>query len=170
MIGDYIVDCDLFVDGRGYAGRLREINLPKPTKAVEDYTAAGMAGTVDVWLGRLEKLECDFTLVGYDAAALKLWGLAGDAGRSQLTFRGALRRADGTVAALAANITADVKQVDPGTITPGELAPLKFMLGAVVYYKLAIGGETIHEIDIENNKIVIGGTDQNADVRTAIGQ
>lgn len=170
MIGDYIVDCDLFVDGRGHAGRLKEINLPKPTKAVEDYTAAGMAGTVDVWMGRLEKLECDFTLIGYDSAALKLWGLAGSSARKQLTFRGALRRADGTVAALTANITADVKQVDPGTITPGEMAPLKFVLGAVVYYRLQVGGEVLHEIDVENNKIVIDGSDQNADVRAAIGQ
>ncbi len=81
-----------------------------------------------------------------------------------------LRRADGTVDALTANLTADVKQVDPGTITPGELAPLKFMLGAVVYYRLQIGGEVIHEIDVENNKIVIAGSDQTAAVRAAIGQ
>ena len=40
---------------------------------------------------------------------------------------------------------------------------------ALRYYKLEIGGETIHEIDAENMKRVINGVDQLEKRRAALG-
>ncbi len=159
-------DVNLFVDGRGYAGKIAEFTLPKLTVKTEEFRGGGMDAPVELDMG-MEKLECDFSLDSVDRDALRQWGLAqGD--QPALTFRGALQDRDGTTRAAVVRTRGQIKEVDYGSWKPGEKATLKFMAG-VDYYKLEIDGETIHEIDIENMTRIVNGVDQVEARRTALG-
>ena len=48
MIVDILRNVNLFVDGRGYAGRIDECIPPKLTVKTEDFRAGGMDGTVEI--------------------------------------------------------------------------------------------------------------------------
>ena len=61
-----------------------------------------------------------------------------------------------------------IKELDWGTWKPGEKAPCKGMV-ALRYYKLEVAGETVHEIDVLNMVRIIGGEDQMASQRAALG-
>ena len=166
MITDVLRDINLFVDGRGYAGKVTEFTLPKLTVKTEEYRAGGMDAPVELDMG-LEKLECDFSLDSIDAETLKLWGLA-EGTKPPLTFRGAVQDKNGTVRAVVVRTRGQIKEVDWGSWKPGEKATLKFM-AAVDYYKLEQDGVTIHEIDIENMIRIVNGVDQVAARRAALG-
>ena len=53
---------NLFVDGRGYAGRAEEVTPPKLTIKTEEIRNGGMDAPISVDLG-MEKLECQFILI-----------------------------------------------------------------------------------------------------------
>ena len=165
-IENVLRDINLFVDGRGYAGKVMEFNLPKLTVKTEEFRAGGMDAPVELDMG-MEKLECDFSLDSVDRDALRLWGLE-EGNKPPLTFRGAVQDKDGAVRAVVARTRGQIKEVDYGTWKPGEKATLKFM-AAVDYYKLEIDGDTIHEIDVENYIRIVNGTDQVAARRAALG-
>ena len=86
---------NLFVDGRGYAGRVDEIKLPKLTLKTEEHRAGGMDIPVELELG-MDKLEAELTISDFDPEVFKLFGLL-DSTRTQITLRGAIQ-AQGTVA------------------------------------------------------------------------
>ena len=166
MIVDVLRNVNLFVDGRGYAGRVSEVNLPKLTVKTEEYRDGGMDAPVEIDMG-LEKLECNFSTSSIDAALLQSWGLA-PGNPVPVTFRGALESEDGAVKAVVARVRGQVKEVDWGTWKPGEKAPLKCMI-AVRYYEMTIDGAQIHEIDVPNMKRVVNGVDRLAEQRAALG-
>ena len=165
-IQDVLRNIHLFVDGRGYAGNVEELNLPKLTVQTEEHRAGGMDAPVEIDLG-LEKLECDFSTSGIDAEVLKLWGVAPGT-VTPFTFRGAVESEDGTVKSVEVRVRGTVKEIDWGTWKPGEKAPLKALV-AVRYYRLSHDGTVIHEIDDENNNPTINGTDRLAAQRAALG-
>ena len=159
-------DINLFVDGRGYAGKVMEFTLPKLTVKTEEFRAGGMDAPVELDMG-MEKLECDFSIDSVDADALRQFGLA-QGEQPPLTFRGAVQDRDGTTEAVIVRTRGQIKEVDYGSWKPGEKATLKFM-AACDYYQLQIDGVTIHEIDVENMTRIIDGVDQVAARRTALG-
>lgn len=67
---------NLFVDGRGYAGRVDEIKLPKLTLKTEEHRAGGMDIPVELELG-MDKLEAeldDFRLsIRRSSSSLGCW-------------------------------------------------------------------------------------------------
>lgn len=78
------------LDGRGQAGRIEEITLPKLTVKTEEYRAGGMDVPIALDMG-MEKLETDMVFSDYDEEIFKLFGII--SGNSiSLTLRGALRR------------------------------------------------------------------------------
>ena len=157
---------NLFVDGRGYVGQVVEVNLPKLTVKMEEHRDGGMDAPAEIDMG-MEKLECDFSTSNIDAALLQSWGLA-PGNLVPITFRGALEDEDGTVRAIVATVRGNVKEVDWGTWKPGEKAPLKCMM-AVRYYKLDHDGTTVHEIDVDNMRRIVNGTDRLEAQRAALG-
>ena len=165
-IQDILRNVNLFVDGRGYMGRVEELNLPKLTVQMEEHRAGGMDAPVEIDMG-MEKLECDFSISGIDKEVLKLWGVA-PGNETPFTFRGVLQSEDGTVTSVEVRVQGQVKEIEWGTWKPGEKAPLKAMV-AVRYYKLTHGDEVVHEIDIENLIRTVDGVDQLEDQRTALG-
>ena len=166
MITDVLRDINLFVDGRGYAGKVSEFTLPKLTVKTEEYRAGGMDAPVELDMG-MEKLECDFSLDSVDRDVLRLWGVR-EGAKPALTFRGAVQGRDGATKTVIVRTRGQIKEVDWGAWKPGEKATLKFM-AAVDYYKLEIDGETIHEIDVENYIRTVNGVDQVAARRAALG-
>jgi P2 family phage contractile tail tube protein len=166
MLDDILKNMALFVDGRGFAGNVEELTLPKLTLKTEEFRNGGMDAPIEVEMG-MEKLESEFTLTRFDKNVLKLFGLA-PGQLTPLTIRGAVISDDGTQTAVVVNIQGIVREMDPGNWKPGEKATLKIMM-ALRYYKLTHGGDVVHEIDIPNMVRTIGGVDQLSAVRSALG-
>ena len=166
MIVDILRNCNAFVDGTGYIGRVDEVVLPKLTIKTEEFRAGGMDAPVELDQG-MEKLECSMSASGVDRTLLERFGLLlGEA--VPFTFRGGLRSEDAMVKAVVAHVRGRIKEIDWGTWKPGEKAPLKAMI-AVRYYKLEYEGAVLHEIDVENMTRIINGVDQLAALREALG-
>ena len=156
---------NLFVDGRGYAGRAEEVTPPKLTIKTEEIRNGGMDAPISVDLG-MEKLECQFILIEYDPELLKQFGLV--SGNSvQLTLRGALVDETSTTP-MVIGLRGMFTEVDMGKFKAGDKSTLQCTV-ACRYYSLDIGGNRLIEIDVDNMTRVIDGTDQLAAVREAIG-
>jgi len=166
-IKNVLKNLNLFVDGRGYAGNVTDIELPKLTMKTSEYRAGGMDAPIEVEMG-MEKLESTFTLNGYDPEVLKLFGLA-PGKRKSLTLRGSLLdEKDGSEKPISINLRGILREVDMGTWKPGEDASMKVAV-ALSYYKLTHNGIVIYEIDPEGMKRIINGVDQLAQTRTNLG-
>lgn len=157
---------NLFVDGKGYAGKVEELVLPKLTIKTEEFRAGGMDAPVDLDLG-MEKLECSFTLGDLSADVMKYFGL-GHNQPVELTFRGALGLGDEKVTPVVVKAQGMMKEHDPGTWKPGDKLQQKVSV-SLKYYRYDQDGELIHEIDIENMVRIVDGTDMLAETRAAIG-
>ena len=163
---DLLRNVNLFIDGRGYAGKVAQATLPKLAVKTEEYRAGGMDAPAEVDMG-MEKLEAGFTLSSVDMAMLRRWGLA--AGETTpVTIRGALQAEDGSVRAVVARCRGLIREVDYGDWKPGEQAEVKAMM-AVRRYRLDIDGETVHDIDVDNMVRIVDGVDQLAAQRAALG-
>ena len=166
MIVDVLRNVNLFGDGRGYAGRVDEVNLPKLTVATEEYRGGGMDAPAEIDMG-LEKLECDWTTSAIDRDLLTAWGVSHGT-MLPASFRGALVSEDGTVRAAEARVRGYLREIDWGTWKPGEKSPLKCMM-AVRYYRFVHDGRTVHEIDVDNMVRIVNGVDQLEAQRQALG-
>lgn len=163
---DVLKNLNLWVDGRGQAGQLQEYNPPKLTLQTEEARMGGMDVPIDLTMG-MEKLVADFTLIGYDKDVLALFGVV-EGAFVPLTVRGALESFDGTVTPVVHTMRGKITELDKGTWTPGQPAPLKGTM-SLVYYKEQHGSTVIHEIDVENMVRVVNGVDALAKIRSALG-
>ena len=154
-----------FVDGRGYAGKVDEIELPKLTIKTDEYRGGGMDAPVELDVG-MEKLEAGITFAEYDPDIFSLFGLT-DGNSVGITLRG-VRQGDAGIDSVIINVTGIFKELDAGTWKTGETGTLKASL-ALRYYKLTIAGAALIEIDVENMIRSVGGKDQLAAQRTALG-
>lgn len=165
MLPTILKNFNVFVDGRGYAGKIDEITLPKLTIKTEEYRAGGMDIPISIDMG-MEKLEADFTFAEYDAKLFKLFGLIH--GYSVcLTLRGAIQSGiyyQGVII----NLRGIFRELDFGSWKPGEKATLKCTVAAH-YYKLTIGSKELIEIDAENMIRRINGVDQMFILRSILG-
>jgi P2 family phage contractile tail tube protein len=157
---------NLFVDGRGFAGRVDEIQLPKLTLKTEEHRAGGMDVPVEIDLG-MEKLEAELTLSDYDPEVFKLFGLL-DNTATQITLRGAIQAQGAEAKPVVIHLRGGWKELDAGSWKMGDKSSLKVSVAAN-YYKLTLAEEELIEIDAINLVRKIGGTDQMAGIRTAIG-
>lgn len=163
---DVLKNINLFVDGRGYAGQVEEVNPPKLTLQTEDFRAGGMDAPVELTMG-MEKLEADFTLISYDADVLAQFGVA-EGFTVPFVMRGALESLDGTIKPVVITLRGKIKELDSGTWKAGEKPSLKVAL-ALSYYKMQHADTVIHEVDVENMVRTINGTDALASTRAALG-
>ena len=166
MIPRVLKNFSLFVDGRGYAGVVEQLTLPVLTTKMEEFRGGGMDIPVEIDMGQ-EKLEASFQLFEYDPNVIRLWGLA-DGAATQVTARGALRRDGEDAVPVVVNMRGVVKELDSGDWASGEKTALKFMMG-LRYFKIAIGGQELVEIDTVNMIRKVGGVDQLQSIRAAIG-
>jgi P2 family phage contractile tail tube protein len=156
---------NLFVDGRGYAGRAEEVSPPKLSIKTEELRAGGMDAPAAIDMG-MEKLEAGFSLVEYDPELLKQFGLVSGNG-VQLTLRGALVD-DTTTTPMVIGLRGMFTEIDMGKFKAGDKAALQCSV-ACRYYSLEIDGKKLIEIDVDNMTRVIDGVDKLAEVRAALG-
>lgn len=153
---------NVYVDGVGYAGKADTVKLPALSLKTEEHRAGGMDAPIDIDMG-MEKLEATVTMASFDRALF-----AGLGNTVPLTARGAVENIDGTVNAVVVTMRGKMSGITPGDWTAGTKASNEFKL-SLNYYKLEIGGVTVHEIDVRNMTRVINGRDQLAAQRNAIG-
>ena len=164
MLPKILKNFNAYVDGRGYAGRIEEITLPKLTIKTEDYQGAGMSAPVEIDLG-MEKLEMDLTFSEYDPELFKLFGLT-NGSEFALTLRGALQ-GSGETSPVVINVRGYFKEMDFDSWKPAEKATLKCSV-ACNYYKLTIDGVELIEIDPINMVRTVNGADQLSEIRQAL--
>lgn len=153
---------NLYVDGRGYAGNVEEVQLPALNITGEDYRAGGMDAPAEVDMG-MEKLEATFKISKWETEIDSLFG------RDILaTFRGAVQDLSGAVKACVVTMRGRIHAIETDAATPGAKAAKSYRF-PLVAYTYVLDGVTVHDIDVLNCKRVIGGTDQLADIRAAIG-
>jgi P2 family phage contractile tail tube protein len=157
---------NLFVDGRGLAGRISELQLPALTLLTTEWRGGGMDGAVDIDMG-VEKMEANFTLPELDPNVIGLWGLS-NGNAVQLTARGALQAEGGAVVPVTISMRGMMTSWEPGAWTPGEPGESGHTVN-LRYYKYNHDGRDLIEIDVENGKRIINGVDQVAGIREAIG-
>jgi len=160
-----LVNMTAFVDGRGYVGRVEEVETPKLAMKMEEFRAGGMDAPVDLAMG-MEKLETALTFAEYDPELYGQFGLV-DGNAVSLTLRGARENDTGTDAIII-NLRGGFKELDSGSWKPGDKGTLKASV-SLRYYKLTIDAKELVEIDIENMVRTINGTDQLAAQREALG-
>ncbi len=166
MFPQILKNFNAFVDGRGYAGRTEELTLPKLTTKTEEFRAGGMDGSTELDMG-LEKMEASLTLSEYSRDVLSLWGII-VGGAVSFVFRGAVQAQGQDAQPVVAAIRGKIKEFDPGNWKAGDKAVAKISI-AVDYYKLTINGVDVIEIDVENMVRIVGGVDQTASLRAALG-
>lgn len=163
---DVLKNINLFVDGRGYAGQIEELNPPKQTLKLEEFMGGGMAAPVEITMG-MEKLESDFSLIAYDSDVLANFGVV-EGREIQFTIRAHLESFDGSTSAVVMNMRGKIKEIDRGTWKAGEKATLKVAL-ALTYFKETRGAVVQSEIDVVNMVFKAGGIDLLAGARSALG-
>ena len=166
MYEDIVRDFSAVVAGRGYAGQVSELMLPKCTIITEDLRAGGMDGTDDVDMGQ-EKMVASITTHGFHSDLLDFWGIWSEEATTMI-FRGALQSRDGTIRSAVATMRGAFREDDPGTWKKGSLAPLKATM-TCRYYKLEVDGAVKREIDVYKFIRIIDGVDQLERYRAALG-
>lgn len=158
---------NLFNSGESYMGQVPEVTLPKLSRKMEEYRAAGMTGPVSVDFGN-EAITLEWTAGGIIKDALKQYG-ASQHNAVQLRFAGAYQNDDtGEVLAVEVVVRGRHKEIDMGNAKLADDTAHKFST-ACSYYKLTINNEVIMEFDFMAGVENIGGTARNADIRKAIG-
>ncbi|MFJ2986594.1 phage major tail tube protein [Collimonas sp. NPDC087041] len=160
-------DFNLFDSGNSYRGEVEEITLPKLSRKMEEYRAAGMTGPVSVDLGN-EAITLEWTAGGLLLDALLQYG-ARSHNATQLRFAGGYESDDdGTVSAVEIVVRGRHKEIDMGNAKNGDDTKQKYTT-TCSYYKLTIDNKPIYEFDFINGVEKIGGKDTNASIRRAIG-
>ncbi len=153
-----------FVDGIGYFGIVTEGSLPEVKLKTEAHRGAGMDGPVAQDMGT-EALQSSLTFAEWKPEILKMIGT-----RQRFVMRPAAMGEDDFVAnTYIATMGGRITSNDVGNaLKPGEDAPMKVMM-EVDYYRLEKDGDVLFEIDVRNGKRTVGGVDQMADMRRAMG-
>lgn len=163
---DILKNLNLFLDGRGYAGSLKEYTAPDMTLATEDLRAGGMDAPLPIEQG-MEGMTASFMLAGYSADALSLWGFT-QGEKVALTVRAALESFDATTTPVVHQMRCRIMSIARGTWAPGQQSPLTVSV-SVEYFKETHGDVVLYEIDVLNMKRVVNGVDQLAGQRAALG-
>ena len=158
---------NLFNDGESYLGEVTTITLPKLSRKMEEYLAAGMNGPIEVDFGN-EKLEMEWTAGGLMSGALIQYGAASH-NATVLRFAGAFQNDDtGEVTVVEIVVRGRHRDIDMGNAKVGEDTEHKFTT-TCSYYKLVVNNETLIELDFANAKEIIGGNDNMTSIRAALG-
>ncbi|MFW5499582.1 MULTISPECIES: phage major tail tube protein [unclassified Maridesulfovibrio] len=155
-----------WVDGTGYLGKVQELEPPKLALKTEEYRAGGMDAPVEIDMG-MEKLEANATFAEYSPELFEKFGVL-EKDDIPITFRGAIRAGGNDADAVILEMRGKVKELDSGTWKAGDDSTLKVGI-TLTYYKVTIAGDETIEIDTVNIIRTIGGVDQLASERDALG-
>ncbi len=158
---------NLFGDGNVWRAQIDSVTLPKLTRKVEEWRGGGMHGPVEVDLG-LEKMELAFKAGGFLLDGYRAFG--GKAhNANQWRFAGAYQD-DGTgeVLSIEVLVSGRAREIDPGDAKAGDDTEHTHTI-SVSYYKLAVNGADVIEIDMPGMVFRVDGQDMLDEIRRAIG-
>lgn len=154
---------NVFLDGRSYFGLCEEAKLPQPKIQTEAHRGSGMDGPVGIDMG-LEGLTAEATFTEWDPVLLRRIGT-----NTRVVFRPAAQGDSvENVDTIIATVSGLVTSTEVGDLKPGQGSKLK-LVWDVRSTKLEHNGAVIWDIDMVNGKRVIGGVDQLAGIRRAMG-
>lgn len=158
-----IRDFNAFVDGRGYAGLCTDGKMPELKLKNASHRGAGMDGPVAIDMGT-EAMQAELTLAQWVPELITMFGT-----RQRMAFRPAAMGEDDFVAdEIVASLGGRFAVTNFADLKPGDDVPLKLTV-EVDYFRMLMNGQELFEIDIRAGKRVIGGIDQLADKRRAMG-
>lgn len=158
-----IKNFNAFHDGISYFGLVMEAKLPSVKIQTEAHRGAGMDGGVGQDVG-MEGMTSEMTFSEWSTPILKSLGKV-----DRFVLRPAMSSAtDFSASTIIATLGGLITTSEPGDLKPGTNATLKVSMD-VRTYKLEMNGEVIFDIDLVNAKRLIGGVDQLADIRRAMG-
>lgn len=159
-------DFNVFNDGQSYLGLCTELTLPKLTRKMEEFSAAGV-GPVKLDMGS-EPLEIEHSYGGIMPDILAQFG-APKIDAVMLRFAGAYQRDDtAEVDAVEIVVRGRHEEIDQGSAKKGDVTEKKIK-SALTYYKEMINGQDIIEIDLLNKIFIVNGVDIYAAHRRAMG-
>ncbi|MEM7295307.1 MAG: phage major tail tube protein [Pseudomonadota bacterium] len=166
---DLLKFMNTFVDGYGFAGVASAVEVPKIEQATREFSAAGMAGPVDVRMARLSSvLMAKLTFEGFDPYIYETLDIT-EGSLVPLTIKGSTEDNDGTTHAHVIEMRGFLKNLDEGEWKDGESVPLKTDY-SMRYYKRVRDGVTLWEIDPENMVFKVRDRDLLAEHRANIGR
>ena len=159
----------LFVDGRGYFGEAKKVELPKLTMATREFQASGMAGPIKVRMSRLANaLEMK---LNFDAIPADLYDLFSVSEGEEFPFRvkGSVQGADGVTVAHEIVARGFVEEFDEGSWEDGAEAPLMQTV-SLRHYERWIDGVEKWAVNPEGMIIRRNGVDLLTEHRANIGR
>lgn len=166
---DLLKFMNAFVDGYGYAGVASAVEVPKIEIATRDFSAAGMAGPIEVRMARLANaLMMKLTFEGFDPHLYEALSIT-EGSLIPLTIKGSTEDGDGATHAHSIKTRGFIKVLDEGEWKDGESVPLKLDV-SLRYYKRERDGIELFEIDQENMIFRKSGVDLLAEHRANIGR
>lgn len=156
---------NLIIETVSFAGNCDEIQPPALKVITDDHRVGGLDAPIPVDMG-MEKLQSSFSLTKHDPFANST--VAQSIKNLSVTARGAIQDFDGKVKAVVMKMTGRVTSYEPGAWKAGEKPVTKFTMD-LIYYHHAVDGVPLHIIDAPNMVRIIGGVDQLAAIRDAIG-
>ncbi|MEM8554393.1 MAG: phage major tail tube protein [Pseudomonadota bacterium] len=153
-----------FLGGTSFMGLITEGQLPQLQLQTEDYRGAGMDASVAIDMG-MQAMTASATFAEWNNTLMTLIGT-----HESLVLRpAAAAQVDNQdVDAMVFTITGLWTQLNPDVLRGGQAANIQLTCG-VHYYHGEQNGTELWDIDIENGIRKIGGTDQLAAIRAAMG-
>lgn len=166
MLPRVLKNMNIFVEGIGYAGRIKECEPPEVKVKLEKYRAGGMDGEKEIDMGT-ESMKAKMQFAEYIPEVLTRTALSDTEG-TRVTMRGAIRRNAEDAIAVVIELHGSFDSATLGKWKSGEAADHEVEM-SVGYYKATIDGKRIFEIDVDNCVRFVGDTDVLATIRAAIG-
>lgn len=157
----------MFNEGQAFVGETVSITPPKLTRKFEDYRAGGMDRPVKIDMGG-EPLEMEVTYGGFMRPILLQHGML-LANSVLQRFVGSFQDDDADGFTTVEIVTRGRhEEIDMGEWKPGEDTEFK-VKSHLSYFKLITNGVTDIEIDVLGMISIVGGVDQMAAHRAAMG-
>lgn len=152
-----------FIDGISYFGKSTEATLPNLQLNTEDHRGAGMDAPIAIDMG-MQAMTASLSFAEWSSELFYLFGT-----KQRVVLRpGAMGEDDFTTDTFIATVGGRWSGIEPSTLKGGTSVPLK-LTTSVDYFRMEKNGVELFEIDIENGKRVINGTDQLTAMREAMG-
>jgi len=158
---------NLYRKGTKLVGLTGEVELPAVTMVTDTLEGAGTGGNMDIpVIGLTENIDIQ---IPFMSLTKDLFSLANPGEAEDLTLRGAIQGTDpatGKISytSIAISMRGTVKEITPGTVKSGGKMESSVTM-TLSYYKIALDGETVLEIDKLNNVFVVNGDDVLKEVR-----
>lgn len=148
---------NLYVDGFGFAGKIKEIVPPVIEVKTEEMRMGGMDAPMLADMG-LNALTCSFTMSELNAVQIAQMGqLLNDF--TGVTMRGSLDNESPIGIPIEIACRGRFIKWDPGTWASGEVNEVKYDVG-LTYFRYVQALIPLMEIDVMGMRRVVGGIDQ----------